>query len=155
MKKTLLIAGALFLATSASSAFAQGYNSYGDQGYYGRQGSYGGQGYLGGQDSYGDYVRLLRACQRHERLHEELGAVHADEHYQGLESRGDHRDLHDAIDEAHDAYHDDHPRADNCDGVARSNSYGMNGGYGYAPGYGYRSNNYGNNGMSFGFRFGR
>src|SRR6266478_8992025 len=103
MKKTLLIAGALLLA-SASSAFAQGYNPY-----------YGGRAYYGRQNAYTDYFRQLRACQRHERLHEELDAAHAEEHSQGLESRADHRDLHDALEDAHDAYHDDHPRADNCD----------------------------------------
>jgi hypothetical protein len=153
MNKTLLIAGALLLATSASSAFAQGYNPY-----------YGGQSYYGRQGSYGDYVRQLREEQRHARVHEELDAAHADEHYQGLESRGDHRDLHDAIDEAHDAYHYTHPRA----GLPPSYPYGMNGGYGYGGGYsgygggysgsdyGYRSNNYyGNSGMSFRFGFGR
>lgn len=139
MKKTLLVAGALLLATSASSAFAQGYNPY-----------YGGQSYYGRQGSYGGYVRQLREQQRHARVHEELDAAHADEHYQGLESRGDHRDLHDAIDEAHDGYHYAQPRA----GLTRSNPYGMNGGY--DSDYGYRSNNYyGNNGMSFGFGFSR
>src|SRR2546430_3221784 len=149
MKKTLLIAGALLLA-SASSAFAQGYNPY-----------YGGRAYYGRQNAYTDYFRQLRACQRHERLHEELDAAHAEEHSQGLESRGDHRDLHDALEDAHDAYHDDHPRADSCDGLARSNPYGRNsgyGGYGYgnAPGYGYGyAPGYGGKygGTSFGFRF--
>jgi len=99
----------------------------------------------GGRTRNTDYFRQLRACQRHERLHEELGAAHAEEHYQGMESRADHRDLHDALEDAHDAYHDDHPRADNCDGLARSNPYGRNsgyGGYGYgnARGYGYGGN---------------
>jgi len=149
MKKTLLIAGALLLAT-ASSAFAQGYNPY-----------YGGRADYGRQNAYTDYFRQLRACQRHERLHEELDAAHADEHGEGLQSRGDHRDLHDALEDAHDAYHDDHPRADVCDGLARSNPYRGNpygygyqqGGYGYAPSYGY-GGNYGG-GMSFGFGFGR
>ena len=77
MKKTLLIAGALLLAT-ASSAFAQGYNPY-----------YGGRADYGRQNAYTDYFRQLRACQRHERLHEELDAAHADEHGEGLQSRGD------------------------------------------------------------------
>ena len=148
MKKTLLIAGALLLA-SASASFAQGYNPY-----------YGGRAYYGRQSAYTDYFRQLRACQRHERLHEELDAAHAEEHSQGMESRADHRDLHDALEEAHDAYHDDHPRADNCDGLARYNPYRMSnpyrygyqeGSYGYGPGY-YRPN-YG--GLSFGFAFGR
>ena len=90
MRKTLLIAGALLLA-SASSAFAQGYNPY-----------YGGRAYYGRQNAYTDYFRQLRACQRHERLHEELGEEHAEEHYEGLQSRGDHRDLHDALEDAHE-----------------------------------------------------
>jgi hypothetical protein len=135
MKKTLIIAGVLLLA-SASSAFAQGYNPY-----------YGGRAYYGRQNAYTDYFRQLRACQRHERLHEELGAAHADEHYQGMESRDDHRDLHDALEDAHDAYHDDHPRVDYCNGLTRSNPYR---GYGYAPGYGGNSG-----GLSFGFGFRR
>src|SRR6266446_3156435 len=139
MKKTLLIAGALLLAT-ASSAFAQGYSPY-----------YGGRANYGRQNAYTEYFRQLRACQRHERLHEELGAAHAEEHYQGMESRGDHRDLHDALEDAHDAYHDDHPRADFCDGLARSNPYRsnpygygyQNGGYGYGYGPGTYQPNYG------------
>src|SRR6266567_9615959 len=149
MKKTLLIAGALLLA-SASSGFAQGYNPY-----------YGGRAYYGRQNAYTDYFRQLRACQRHERLHEELDVAHAEEHSQGMESRGDHRDLHGALEDAHDAYHDDHPRADNCDGLARSNPYRSNpygqgyqdGGYGYGYGPGTYQPNSG--GMSFGFGFGR
>ena len=139
MKKSLLTAVALLLA-SASSAFAQGYSPY-----------YGGQSYYGRSGSYGDYVRQQREERRHARVHQELDAVHADEHYQGLDSRADHRDLHDTVEDAHDAYHYDHPRA----GAARSNPYGYEG-YGYGNGYGYGSNNYyGNNGMSFGFGFGR
>ena len=146
MKKTLLIASALLLAT-ASSAFAQGYNPY-----------YGGRAYYGRQNAYTDYFRQLRACQRHERLHEELDAAHAEEHYQGMDGPGDHRDLHDALKDAHDAYHDDHPRADFCDGLARSNPYPyrygyQDGGYGNGYGPGYYRPNYG--GMSFGFAFGR
>jgi len=90
-----------------------------------------------------------------------LDAAHAEEHSQGMESRADHRDLHDALEEAHDAYHDDHPRADSCDGLARSNPYRGNpnrygyqeGGYGYGYGPGNYQPNYG--GMSFGFGFGR
>jgi len=86
-----------------------------------------------------------------------LGAAHAEEHYQGMESRGDHRDLHDALEDAHDAYHDDHPRADFCDGLARSNPYRSNPNrYGYQEGgygSGYYQPNYGR--LSFGFGFGR
>jgi len=145
MKKTLLIAGALLLAT-AGSAFAQGYNPY-----------YGGRAYYGRQNAYTDYFRQLRACQRHERLHEELDAAHAEEHSQGLESRGDHRDLHDALEDAHEAYHEDHPRADVCDRLMRTNRYQPSYRYGYpngGSGYGYAPSTY-QDGMRFGFSFGR
>src|SRR5437868_7534605 len=79
MKKTLLIAGALLLTTVASSAFAQGY--------YG--GSYG--GYYGRSSPYVDYARQMREERRHARLHQELDSLHAYEHYQGFDSRADHR----------------------------------------------------------------
>src|SRR5947209_7352871 len=111
MKKALIIAGALLLATSASSAYAQPY-----------YGGYGAYGYSAGPDPYRDYVRQLRACRQHERLHQALEAEHAEEHADGFESRADHHDLHDAIEEAHDAYHDDHPRADLCDRMGSNRS---------------------------------
>jgi hypothetical protein len=132
VKKTLIIAGALLLATSASSAFAQGRPYYGGYGNYGRAGS------------YTDYVRQMRACQRHARVHRELGREHAEEHAEGLEGPADHRDLHDTLGEGHEMYHEDHPRADLCDtmgygGRSRGNGYA----YGYSPNpYGYRSNGY-------------
>lgn len=129
MKKTLIIAGALFFAT-ASSAFAQG---------WGYQGGYGGQGYSG-HDSYRDYVRQMRACQRHERLHEALGEEHAEEHAEGLDSRAYHRDLHGVLGQAHEAYHEDHPRSDFCDNAGYTSRYRGNGGYGSNP---YGSSNYG------------
>ena len=145
MKKTLLIAAALLLATSASSAFAQGGLHYGGGYNYGRSGA------------YAEYFRQLRECQRHAGVHRELGQAHREEHYEGLESRGDHRDMHGALGEAHDAYHYDRPRADYCDSLMRRNrpSYGYGQG---SYGYGYGQNPYyGNyvNGMSFGFSFGR
>ena len=137
MKKLMVIAGALLLASTASSAFAQGY--YRTPGYYG-----------GPSRGYLNYYRQLRACQRHGRLHEELGAAHAEEHQEGLESPGDHRDLHDALEEAHEAYHADHPRADMCDGLTArygfgDRAYGSYYGGSYGPSYG----------MRFGFGFGR
>lgn len=143
MKKTLLIAGALLLAaTSATSALAQGRPYYGG-GYYNAR-----------PNPYTQYFRQLRESQRHARLHEELGEAHAEEHYEGLGSRGDHRDLHGALGEAHDAYHYDHPRADYWDGLARMNR--PYNGYGQGSyGYGYGQYHYYGNGMSFGFSFGR
>jgi hypothetical protein len=144
MKKTLLIASAVLLAT-AGAASAQSY--YGGYGY---------RGYYGSPSSYGDYVRQMRTCQRHAQLHRELDAEHADEHDQGFYGPGDHRDLHEDLDEAHDAYHADHPSADFCNSYGydrpapyRYRSYGYNNGYGY----GYAPNAYG--GMSFGFSYGR
>ena len=100
MRKLLIGAGALLLATAATSAFAQPY-----------YGGYGGYGY-GGPGSYRAYVQQMRACQRHDRLHRELDAEHAQEHAEGLYGPGDHRDLHDTLEEAHEAYHEDHPNAD-------------------------------------------
>src|SRR5215510_2854833 len=150
MKKTLLIAGAAaLLAVSAPSAFAQSY--------------YGGSPYFRAPSGYAEYVRQMRACQRHAREHQELGQVHAEEHYEGLESRGDHRDLHDDLDAAHDAYHADHPRADFCNRYytqryrpAYRYGYPQNGyGYNYGNGYYNYNNGYYNNGLSFGFSYGR
>src|SRR5262245_21965168 len=104
MKTTLLIASAMLLATAATYGSAQGYGAYG---YYG-----GGYGNYGSPGSYREFVQQWRACQRHERLHRELNAEHAQEHADGLEGPGDHRDLHDTLGEAHDMYHEDHPRSD-------------------------------------------
>ena len=142
MKKLLIAtAGALLFAASAGSAFAQPY--------------YGGWGYRDGPGSYADYVRQLRACQRHARLHAELDAEHAEEHDEGFDSRGDHRDLHHALDEAHEAYHEDHPRADFCDRFMRGSRYVPAYRYGYPyDGYGYAPSYY-ENGLRFGFSFGR
>ena len=139
MNKFLIAtAGALLLAASAGSAFAQPY--------------YGGRGYRNGPGSYAEYVRQLRACQRHDRLHAELGAEHAEEHNEGFDSRSDHRDLHEDLEAAHDAYHADHPRADVCDGMMHGSRYAPAYRYGYASpgyGYGYAPSN------SFGFWYGR
>ena len=139
MQKTLLIAGAILLAT-AGAASAQSY--YGGYGY---------RGYYGSPRSYADFVRQMRACREHARLHRELDVEHAEEHAQGLEGPGDHRDLHEDLDEAHDAYHADHPRADLC------NSYGYDRPVPYRYGRPYVGYGYGNpySGMSFGFSYGR
>src|SRR5262245_50069949 len=105
--KTILVsaaAAATLLAGSVTSASAQP---------YGYGGSYwGSRPYA--RMSYAEFFRQLRACQRHDRLHRELGREHLYEHEEGLESRGDHDDLHGALGEAHDEYHYDHPRADLC-----------------------------------------
>ena len=144
MNKMLIVAGTLILAAATNSAIAQPWRGH-DRGY----------GYYGGAGSYRDYVRQLRACQRHARVHEELDAEHAEEHDEGLEGPGDHRDLHDALGGAHEQYHEDHPRADICNAMGYGSRYGAptgyGYGYGYAPGY---DPNYGN-GYSFGFGFGR
>ena len=137
MKTTLAIAAGLLLATATTSAFAQPY--------------YGGRNYAA-PSQYGEYVRQMRACQREARLHAELGQVHQDEHYQGLESRGDHRDLHDELEGAHDQYHYDNPRADLCNRYMQPNRYAPRYGFGYSQdrygGNGYGGNGYGgyNNG---------
>ena len=135
--KTLLVsaaAAATLLAGSITSASAQ---------------PYGGGAYWGSRPyarvSYTEFFRQLRACQRHDRLHRELGREHLDEHEEGLESRGDHADLHGALDEAHDQYHYDHPRADFCDRMIRASRY--------RDPYGYWNRTYGS-GYGFGYGFG-
>jgi len=105
------------------------------------------QPYMGGPRSFGpmaytEYFRQLRECQRHDRLHRELGREHLYEHDEGVPSRGDHRDLHGALDEAHDAYHYERPRADFCDRMIRSSRY--------RDPYGYWNRNYGNYGYGSG-----
>lgn len=147
--KTILVsaaAAATLLAGSVTSASAQPY--WGGPRAYARM-------------SHTEFFRQLRACQRHDRLHRELGGEHAHEHDHGLESRGDHRDLHGALDEAHGAYHYDNPRADFCDRIIRSSRYRdpygyWNRTYGrYGNGYGYGA--YGNGGggtYGYGYRGG-
>ena len=146
MKTTLAIAAGLLLATATTSAFAQPY--------------YGGRQIYRTPSPYAEYVRQMRACQRHAREHAELGQAHADEHDEGFDSRGDHRDLHDELGEAHDAYHADHPRADFCNRYM-SNPYRPRNGYpqsGYG-GYGYNGSGYGYNngygGYGYGYGYGR
>jgi hypothetical protein len=123
VNRTFIIVGAVLLAAASSPAFAQGRPYAGGYGYYG------GYGYEG-PGMYRGFVRQLRECQRHARVHQELDAEHAMEHAQGLEGPDDHHDLHDALDAAHDAYHQNHPGSDVCDAM------GM-GAYGAAP-YAYR-----------------
>lgn len=132
--KTLLIsaaAAAALLTGSVTSASAQPYG-----------GSYWGpRPYM--RMSSTEFYRQLRACQRHDRVHRELGSEHAYEHGTGgIQSRGDHYDQHDALEQAHDAYHDDHPRADFCDRMIRSSRY--------RDPYAHWNRNYGNSGYGFG-----
>ena len=143
--KTILVsaaAAAALLAGSVSSASAQPYS--GGPRSYARM-------------SYTEFFRQLRACQRHDRLHREFGREHAYEHDGGLESRGDHRDLHGALGEAHGAYHYNNPRADFCDRMIRSSRYRdpyryWNRNYGN---YGYGSGAYGNGyGRTYGNGYG-
>ena len=132
--KTILVsaaAAATLLASSVTTASAQPYG-----------GSYWGPRSYARMSSI-EFFRQLRACQRHARLHRELGREHLYEHEEGLESRGDHDDLHGALGETHDAYHYDHPRADFCDRMIRS--------FRYRDPYGYWNRNYGNRDYGYGF----
>jgi len=132
--KTILISAAAataLLAGSVSTASAQPYG-----------GSYWGSRPYARMSSV-EFFRQLRACQRHARLHRELGREHLYEHEEGLESRGDHDDLHGALGEAHDAYHYDHPRADFCDRMMTASRY--------RDPYGYWNRTYGNPGYGYGF----
>ena len=144
--KTILIsaaAAAALFAGSATSASAQPYWGGGYRSY--------------GPSSYADYYRQLRACQRHNRVHRELDREHDYGHYEGLESRGDHRDQHDALDEAHEAYHYDNPRSDFCDRMNYSSRYRNPYGYGnpnYGSGFGFGFGTYGN-GYGFNGYYGR
>lgn len=131
--KAILISAAAaagLLAASATTASAQPYG-----GPYWSPRSY-------AHMSYTEFFRQLRACQRHDRVHNELGREHLYEHDEGLESRGDHQDLHGALGEAHDAYHYDHPRADFCDRMISAARY--------RNPYGYWNRNYGNSGYGYG-----
>ena len=128
MNKTLVIGGALLLATLAGSAFAQPY--------YGSYGAYGYNGY-DYQNPVRQYLRQLRACRQHERMHEALDSEHAEEHAEGI-TRGEHHELHEDLGDAHDVYHATHPRADFCDSFPtheRMNPYAY-GPYAYGQ-YGY------------------
>lgn len=137
--KTVLIsaaAAAALLAGSATSASAQPYG----------EPSWGPRSFA--RMSYTEYFRQLRACQRHARLHGELGREHVGEHYEGVPSRGDHDDLHGALDQAHDAYHYEQPRANFCNRIIYTsrfrNPYGYwNRNYANRYGSGYGSGAYG------------
>ena len=132
--KTILVsaaAAATLLAGSATSASAQ---TFGGNPYWGRPYA---------RMSSVEFFRQLRACQRHARVHRELNREHRYEHDEGLYSRGDHRDLHGALGEAHDRYHYDHPRADFCDGIILSSRY--------RNPYRYWMRNYGNRDYGYGF----
>ena len=124
-------AAATLLASSVTTASAQPYGgSYWAPRSYARMSSI-------------EFFRQLRACQRHERLHRELGREHLYEHEEGLESRGDHDDLHGALGEAHDAYHYDRPLADFCDRMISASRY--------RDPYRYWNRTYGNSGYGYGF----
>src|SRR5262249_151113 len=60
------------------------------------------------------YVRFLRECRRHQRLHRELNELHSEAHDEGFEYRGEHSDTHDALEETHEQYHRSHPYANYC-----------------------------------------
>src|SRR5207248_4545979 len=79
-KSLIIIAGALLLGSVATSASAQAWPYYGG-GYGGAYRAYGG---YGGPGAYRNYARQLRACQPHERLHQELDGEHAGAPWPGL-----------------------------------------------------------------------
>ena len=148
MKKFLLMAGAaLLLSAPVDAAFAQGWRG-GDY--------YSGRGYYAGRDNYAGYYRFLRECQRHNRAHQELGELHAEGHYEGFDSPYDHGDQHDALGQAHDQYHADHPVSDFCNSYSRTygarpySGYGYNRPYGNGGAYG----SYGQYGQFGGYSFG-
>lgn len=143
MKKFLLMAGAaLLLAAPVNSAFAQSW----------RGGDYYGRNY---RDNYAGYYRFLRECQQHDRVHQELGELHAEGHYEGFDSPYDHGDQHDALGQAHDQYHADRPVSDFCNSYSRSyRGRGYNNRpYGYS---GYQQQPYGGSyGGGYGYPYGR
>lgn len=127
MKKSLL-AGVLLLTLPAGAAVA-GDGYYGGRGNYGNDGSYGGRGDNGYDNGYYDnnerdgghydsfyrsYLRYLRECRKHRRVHRDLKGVHSDAHDEGFYEREDHRDVHGALGATHDQWHRNHPAANNC-----------------------------------------
>ncbi len=147
MKKILLMAGAaLLLAVPVDAAFAQGW----------RGGDYYGRNYNSGRDNYAGYYRFLRECQRHDRVHQELGELHAEGHYEGFDSPYDHGDQHDALGQAHDQYHADRPVSDFCNSYTRTyqgRPYNRPYGYNQPNGYGGAYDGYG--GQFGGYSYGR
>ncbi len=160
MKKSLLAAGAFLLTLPAGVAIAEdddyggergndgysrGYDD--DSGYNGYDRNDYGYGYRGGQYNayYRNYMRFLRECRKHRRLHRELKGVHGDAHDEGFEYRGEHGDAHGALDATHDQYHRNRPVANYCPTYqeyrgnyyrSRNSYYNWNSGYGG----GYRRN---------------
>jgi hypothetical protein len=128
MKKILMAASVLLLATAAVPASAQSFfglsfgsgnygggygygNSYGSYGGYGNgYGSYGGygrgynRGYSGYNNPYSSYQNDYR---EHAQLHHELRHEHSDAHEEGIYGAYDHADTHDGLDSAHEQYHYD------------------------------------------------
>ena len=148
MKKLLFGAGALLLASVAVPAAAQewgGYSGYGrGNGYgdsYGRHYGYGDTSGRGYGYNYADVVRQhVRACRKHARIHERLSEERRELHGEGFDGGWDHRDVHDELGGAHDAYHDSHPGANNCSYWNRQYYNMLNrsryGRYGRSYGYG-------------------
>jgi len=140
MKKLLLGAGALLLASTVVPAAAQEWGGYSG---YGR-----GDGYGSGYGSnYSDVVRQhVRACRQHSRFHDRLSEEHRELHDEGLGNSWDRRDTHDELGDVHDAYHDNHGGANNCSywnrqyyemlQGSRYRGYGRSYGYGRSDGYG-------------------
>ncbi len=131
MKKFLLMVGAaLLLAAPVDAAFAQGWRG-GDY--------YSGRSYYTGRDSYAGYYRFLR--------------LHAEGHYEGFDSPYDHGDQHDALGQAHDQYHADHPVSDFCNSYSRTYGARPYSGYGYNRPYG-NGGAYGSYGQFGGYSYG-
>jgi hypothetical protein len=126
MKKVLMAASILLLATAAVPASAQGFSlSFGNYGggYGGYSGSYGngygngygsyGGGYGNGYGSYGSgrgyysnpYSGYVSRYREHAQLHRDLGDAHEQAHDEGIYGSGDHADTHDALDSAHEQWH--------------------------------------------------
>ena len=105
MKKVLLAAGALLLATTAVPASAHDWRY--DNGYgYGYGNSYNGGTY----DYYNRARQHLRECRAHRYVHQDLHDLHDQAHDNGFDDGQDHGDTHDALNAAHEQWHRDHER---------------------------------------------
>ena len=118
MRKSLLPAGACVLSLALSAGVATAGDRYNGDDYgrgYDNGGYYDNGRYGGNQDSYyRAYVRFLRECRKHRRVHRDLREEHGDAHREGFDDRGDHHEEHDALRDVHGQYHRNNPIANSC-----------------------------------------
>jgi hypothetical protein len=86
VRKTLIIAGTLLLATPATSALAHD------------------------SDYYQDFFNHSLDHSEHQRFHQQFNAEHRDAHEEGFSNPQEHQEWHRAYGATHGEFHQEHPR---------------------------------------------